>query len=217
MGVRDKGSYHLRMMEDLVRDPNYITAKRAGLANDPFKYQDDYQNAGVVKVFKNIGLMGNRGFDGMKLFRQFRFNQEWGNTPESLKTPEYAKLLADRLNKATGISKASKLPNWMNTVFFAPKLEMSRWAFLYSDPVKDSLTIAKGLANKDSVTPEAYRNATRDMRQKVTMAGAYLGALALKPCCQQPGASSRLTSAVLVPEIGLISRDSVTISELSAR
>jgi hypothetical protein len=56
---------------------------------------------------------------------------------------------------------------------------MSRWAFLYSDPVKDSLTIAKGLANKDRVTPEAYRNAMRDMRQKVTMAGAYLGALAL--------------------------------------
>ncbi len=175
MGVTDKGAYHERMMQDLVRDPNFITAKRAGLANDPFKYQDDYQNAGAVKIFKDIGLMGNRGFDGMKLFRQFRFNQEWNAMPESLKTPEGAKLLADNLNKATGITKASKLPNWMNTAFFAPKLEASRWAFLYGDPIKD----AKVLLNRKNESPEAVHSAVRDVRQKLTIAGTYMGALAL--------------------------------------
>lgn len=175
MGVTDGGAYHERMMQDLVRDPNYITAKRAGLANDPFKYQDDYQNAGVVKLFKQIGLMGNRGFDGMKLFRQFRFNQEWESMPSSLKTPEAAKLLADNLNKATGITKASKLPAWTNTAFFAPKLELSRWAFLYGDPVRD----VKTLLNHKNAKPEEVHNAVRDLRQKATMAGVYFGALAL--------------------------------------
>lgn len=177
MGVRDGGAYHERMMQDLVRDPNFIKAKRAGLANDPFRYQDDYQNAGVVKVFKEIGLMGNRGFDGMKMFRQFRFNQEWGAMPKELQTPDGAKLLADTINKATGITKSSKLPNWMNTVFFAPKLEMSRWAFLYGDPIKSAHTIARSLYDKTSVTPEATQSAYRDLRQKATMAGVYLAAL----------------------------------------
>ncbi len=181
MGARDGGAYHERMMQDLVRDPNFITAKRAGLANDPFKYQDEYQNKGVVKVFKNIGLMGNRGFDGLKMFRQFRFNQEWSTTPESLKTPEYAKLLADRLNKATGVTNVNlgKLAPASRTIFFAPKMEFARWAHNFGDPVKDAITIGRALHDKTSVTPEVYRNATRDMRQKVTMAGTMLGALAL--------------------------------------
>lgn len=173
MGAHDNGAYHERMMQDLVRDPLFIKAKRAGLANDPFRYQDDYQNAGVVKLFKSIGLMGNRGFDGMKLFRQFRFNQEWESLPDSLKTPESAKLLADNLNKATGITKASNLPKWTNTAFFAPKLEASRWAFLYGDPIKD----ARVLLNKRNESPEAVHAAVRDVRQKLTMAGVYLGAL----------------------------------------
>ncbi len=176
MGVTDKGAYHERMMQDLVRDPNYITAKRAGLANDPFRYQDDYQNPGVVKVFKDIGLMGNRGFDGMKMFRQFRFNQEWDATPASLRTPDGAKLLADNINKATGITKSSKLPNWTNTAFFAPKLEMSRWAFLYGDPAKDVKTLT---LDRKTASPEERHAAVRDIRQKLTMAGTYLGALAL--------------------------------------
>lgn len=181
------GGYHERMMQDLVRDPNYITAKRAGLANDPFKYQDDYQNAGVVKLFKQIGLMGNRGFDGMKLFRQFRFNQEWESMPSSLKTPEAAKLLADNLNKATGITKASKLPAWTNTAFFAPKLELSRWAFLYGDPVRD----VKTLLNHKNAKPEEVHNAVRDLRQKATMAGVYFGALALNQAVLSATGSSQ--------------------------
>jgi hypothetical protein len=187
MGVLDGGAYHERMMQDLVRDPNFITAKRAGLANDPFKMVDDYQNAGVVKLFKDIGLMGNRGFDGLKLFRQYRFNQEWASMPDSLRTPDAAKLLADNLNKATGITKSSRLPNWMNTAFFAPKLEMSRWAFLYGDPVKD----VKTLVNWKNSSPEAIHSSVRDLRQKATMAGTYLGALALNQALLSAGGSDQ--------------------------
>lgn len=180
MGVTDKGAYHERMMQDLVRDPNFITAKRAGLANDPFRYQDDYQNPGVVKLFKDIGLMGNRGFDGMKMFRQFRFNQEWGAMPESLKNEQSAKLIADSLNKATGISNSLQIPPWLsgpiNTAFFAPKLEASRWAFLFGDPAKAAKTL---ILDRKTAKPEEIHAARQQMRQKATMAGVYLGSLLL--------------------------------------
>jgi hypothetical protein len=169
------GAYHERLMQDLVRDPNFITAKRAGLANDPFKYQDDYQNAGVVKAFKDIGLMGNRGFDGLKLFRQDMFNKRWAGLPDALKTPDMAKYVADMINHATGVvqsSVGSKSGNWL---LFAPKLEASRWAFLLGDPAKTSKTFI----NWKNETPEARNAALAEVKQKALLAGMYFGALAI--------------------------------------
>ena len=89
-----KLAYHERLMQDLVRDENFVKAKKAGLNNDPYKQTDEYQNPGVVRMFRKIGMAGNRGFDGMKLFRQFRFNQEWEALPAVLKTDEMAQELA---------------------------------------------------------------------------------------------------------------------------
>jgi len=85
MGLHDKGAYHEQMTQDLMRDPNFIKAKRAGLANDPSRYQDDYQNPGAIKMFKDIGLAGNRGFDGLKFLRQDMFNKRWAGLPENPK------------------------------------------------------------------------------------------------------------------------------------
>lgn len=176
MGVHDGGAYHERMMQDLVRDPNFVMAKRAGLANDPFKYTDDYQNAGTVKMFRELGLIGNRGFDGLKLFRQFRFNQEWAKQPSSLQTPEMAKLIADSVNKATGSTRQSNLPSWTNIVFFAPRMELSRWAFLFGDPAKAAKTL---ILDRDAATPEAHAAAMAQVKQKAIIAGTYFAALAV--------------------------------------
>ncbi len=126
LGVHDKGAYHARMMEDLTRDPNYITARRAGLANDPIRYSDDYQNTWLGGWLDRHGLSGNRGFDALKLMRQDMFNAAWDAYPASLKTPDMAKMLADSVNHATGAIKM-KFREWANWTFFAPKLEGSRW------------------------------------------------------------------------------------------
>lgn len=169
------GGYHERMMQDLVRDPNFIKAKRAGLANDPFKYQDDYQNSAAVKFFKDIGLSGNRGFDALKLFRQDRFNRRWEALPASLKTPEMAKLIADLGNHETGVVKSSVGGDTAANVMFAPKLEASRWAFLVGDPAK----AAKTFANWRKETPEARHAAIMEVRQKALLAATYFGALVI--------------------------------------
>ncbi len=179
MGVFDGGAYHERMMNDLIRDPNFIKAKRAGLENDPYLQRDEYTNPGVVKMFKQIGLMGNRGFDGMKLFRQFRFNQEWNALPESLKNADTAKFIANDINTATGAVPSKSGGKVASTIFFAPRLEMSRWKFMFTDPAMNVNTIAKALVDKNSVTPEAYHAAQRNLRQKLTIAGTYFGLLAI--------------------------------------
>lgn len=178
LGWHDRGAYHERMMQDLVRDPLFIKAKRAGLANDPFKYQDDYQNALAVKFFKKIGLSGNRGFDALKLFRQARFNARWEALPDSLQTPEMAKEIATLGNHETGVVtnvhkfSIGNAPSWL---LFAPKLEASRWAYLIGDPVRAS----KIISNWANETPEARQFAKAQIKQKAYIAGTYLGALAV--------------------------------------
>lgn len=178
LGWHDRGAYHERMMQDLVRDPLFIKAKRAGLANDPFKYQDDYQNSLAVKFFKKIGLSGNRGFDALKLFRQNRFNARWEALPESLKTPEMAKEIAALGNHETGVVtnvhkfSIGNAPSWL---LFAPKLEASRWAYLIGDPAR----AAKIFANWKNETPEARQFFKMQVKQKAYIAGTYIGALAI--------------------------------------
>jgi hypothetical protein len=176
MGLHDQGAFHERMMQDLVRDPNYITARRAGLANDPTRYQDDYQTPDAIKFFKKIGLSGNRGFDALKLLRQARFNQAWDSLPESLKTPEMAKMIADAKNHESGIitSSLGKPGKAANLLMFAPKLEGSRWAFAIGDPAKAAATFFDW---KNS-TPEAKQAAISEAKQKAAIAGMYFSALA---------------------------------------
>lgn len=174
LGLHDSGAYHERMMQDLVRDPNFITARRAGLANDPVRQTDDYQNVWMGKYLSKIGMQGTRGFDALKLFRQARFNQIWSSFPDSLKTADQAKLLADSINHATGVVQ-KRFGEWSNWTFFAPKLEGSRWAWMIGDPAK----AAKILAGWKDATPAEQQFALREVKQKAAIAGTYLGLLAI--------------------------------------
>lgn len=171
LGWHDKGAYHERAMQDLQRDPYYTTARRAGLANSMGHGLDDYEKAfrGSFTKF----LSGNRGFDALKIYRQARFSQEWSKTPNSIRTPEYAKALADTINHSTGYVRAN-FPKVINAGIFAPKLEASRWAFLTGDPVR----AGKTFANWKDATPAEKGFAVREVRQKAIMAATYASMLA---------------------------------------
>lgn len=168
-------AYHERMMQDLLKDPLYAKARRAGLANDPYKYADDYQNA-VMRTFMNskLGrLAGGEGFDALKLFRQARFNQIWNALPDTLQTPEMATMIADSVNHVTGIVN-SRFPEWSGWAFFAPKLEASRWAWA----VKDTAKAGEIISRWNKASPEERRFAMMEVREKATIAGVYFGLLA---------------------------------------
>jgi hypothetical protein len=174
LGWHDKGAYHERMMQQLIKDPNYTTARRAGLSNDPQLYFDDYQSTWIGDYLQKIGLTGNRGFDALKIFRQARFNQIWNAFPESMQTADNAKLVADSINHATGVVKM-RFGDWSNWTFFAPKLEGSRWAWMLGDPLKAGRT----LIDWDKASPGEKAFALREVQQKATIAGVYLSLLAL--------------------------------------
>jgi hypothetical protein len=174
IGWHDRGAFHEQMMQNLVRDPNFVTARRAGLANDPIRITDDYQQAPLIGWLGRLGLSGNKGFDALKLFRQDRFNTIWDGLPLSLKNPDMAKLIADAINHATGVIQ-SKLPGAANVGFFAPKLELSRWAFEMVDPAKAS----KVLLNWNNETPEAKASALSAIKQLATVTATYFGLLAI--------------------------------------
>lgn len=170
LGWHDQGAFHERAMQDLAREPNYVTARRAGLANSATRAMDDYQRGFMGK----IGLSGNRGFDALKIFRQAQFSQAWDKLPTDMKTPEYARALADSINHSTGYVRAN-FPKLANSVIFAPKLEGSRWAFLVGDPVKDGKTFL----NWSNATPAERAMAVRNVKQKAIMVGTYASLLAI--------------------------------------
>lgn len=179
MGIHDGGAYHERMMQDLERDPNFITARRAGLENDPSKQVDDYQKTWIGGWFNKLGLIGNRGFDGLKLLRQDLFNKAWNEMPDSMKTKDQAKMLADSINHSTGATNAlNRLPQsvkeWSGFTFFAPRLVTSQWQWMLTDPAK----AAKTLSSWDSATDAEKQFAIRQIKEKATVAGTYLTLLA---------------------------------------
>lgn len=130
LAVYEKG------MEQLQSDPNYILAKRAGLANDPNRIYDDYML--TDKFFGKLGLIGERGFNSWKIYRQDMFNAEWNKLSDAVKADKNtAKTIADMVNHSTGTTTEG-IPGTIgkvaNTVFFAPRLEASRWARLIQEP-----------------------------------------------------------------------------------
>lgn len=163
---------HERAMQDLETSPNFVTARRAGLANDP-GVREEYQGG----LLGRLKISGGRGFDALKTLRQDLFDRAWDNAPASLKTPEYAKELANTFNHATGYGAnpggTSPVGKFANVAMFAPRLEGSRWGFLLGDPAK----AAYRLANWKNQPPEMRSAALREVRQKATIVATYMGAL----------------------------------------
>lgn len=163
--------YHARRMMELVHDDLYVTARRAGLQNNPFKFTDDYQVLTLARFLNHF--MGGRGFDALKTLRQARFNQCWSETAPELRTPEMAQHWANDINHATGIVK-TVFPEQMNWTFFAPKLEFSRWAW-YADLIKAIRYLSPGHKS----TPEQEYWAKAKMQSFGRIVGMYATLLAM--------------------------------------
>ncbi len=170
--VGSKAFYEMKV-QDLLRDKNYITARRAGLVNDPFHFED-FNSPDIAKYMEKMTAMGNRGYAVLKMIRQDMFNQHWDNLPRSLKEPEMAKAIADGVNHATGVVKVSA-PQGANIALFAPRLEMSRVAWLLVDP---AIAMKTALEWKTASRAEKYF-AIQQMKEKAWVAGTLYSILAL--------------------------------------
>ena len=127
-------AFHEMQVQDLLHDKNYTTARRAGLQNDPYQFED-FNSPDMSQYIGRFSGMGNRGYFVLKLLRQDMFNQHWGGLPKQAQIPEVAQAIADGVNHATGVTKRSA-PGGVSVALFAPRLEASRAAWLAVDPLK---------------------------------------------------------------------------------
>lgn len=128
-------AYYERQVQDLMQRKNYTTAQRAGLVNDPFHYED-FNSPETSSYWKSFTEMGNRGYTVLKLLRQDMFDQMWDQLPKTSQIPEVAEALADGINHSTGVVKSLPGSRHLAKVFFAPKLEASRAAWLVGDTAR---------------------------------------------------------------------------------
>ena len=165
-------TYYEMQVQDLMRRPNYITARRAGLINDPFQYED-FNSPDTSKYFGNLTGMGNRGYSVLKILRQDMFDQYWNSLPDSSKIGPVAKAIADGVNHATGVVKG-RAPRGSNIALFAPRLEASRVAWLTVDPIKAADTFLRW----GSATVEQKTFAVNQLKEKAWVLGTLYGLLA---------------------------------------
>lgn len=165
--------YYERQVQDLLRRPNYTEARRAGLVNDPYIFED-YTSPKIAAYFGKITGMGNRGYSVLKMLRQDMFDQHWNQLPETSKIPEVAEAIADGVNHATGVVKG-RAPKGTHLVLFAPRLEASRAAWLAVDPAKAGATFA----HWKTATEAEKTFAIHQVKEKAWVAGTMFGLLAL--------------------------------------
>lgn len=166
--------YHTLKMGELINHPNFEfwRSSKIALQCDPFRLTDDYQ---IYRLKKALGgLVEGRGFDALKTLRLARAEQWWDMVPDHLKTQDMAALIAEDVNHATGIVK-TRFHEALNWAMFAPKLEASRWAFVFKDTIK----AANYLAHWRTASPEQLWWAKRELTQKAAMVGMYYGMLAM--------------------------------------
>ncbi len=166
-------SYYEHQISDLVRRKNYITARRAGLVNDPVQYED-FNSPDTTKYLAKLTTMGNRGYAVLKILRQDMFDQHWNNLPRTLQQPEMAIAIADAVNHATGVVKISP-PKGTAAALFAPRLEMSRVAWLLVDP---AIAMKTAIEWKTATRAEKYF-AMQQFKEKMWVAGTLYSLLAL--------------------------------------
>jgi len=138
--------------KDLIYRPTWRVAREAGLENNPFAHDNE---APVKENSQNIfgraldTITGGRGFDALYHLRQDMFDKKWADLSITQRTPEYAKILAERINNATGYNKGGRIMGGIvqsplaRAMLFAPKLVYSRFQWLFADPAKMLGTFAK--------------------------------------------------------------------------
>lgn len=178
-------AYYESQMQDLVRRPNYEVARRNGLQNDPFKYEEFHTGelSRMIKGWlgeKNMDRVdkflsaGNRGYGVLKLIRQDMFDQQWNKLPDSIKKQDgVAAAISDGVNHATGVTKAAA-PKGSNIALFAPRLAGSRVMWLGGDPIRAANTIG----NWSKATTAEKQFAINQMKEKAWVFGTFASLLA---------------------------------------
>jgi hypothetical protein len=161
--------------KDLIYRPTWRVAREAGLENNPFSHDNE---APIKENSQNIfgraldAITGGRGFDALYHLRQDMFDKEWSDLSITQRTPEYAKILAERINNATGYNKGGRIMGGIvqspvaRALLFAPKLVYSRFQWLLSDPAKMLTTFAK-IATGQKTTLAERMGATYEFTNKV--------------------------------------------------
>lgn len=165
--------YHTRAMRQLVNRDHYRDWKKAGLQVDPFRHTDDYYISEVSKWVNKFA--GGRGFDALKTLRYDLAELAWSRTPEKLRTDAMRELWANEVNHSTGIIKTSLgvFGEPMSWTFFAHKLMLSQWAFLFKDPLK----AMDYMRRWNTATPEQRHWAKSILMQRAASVGIYYALL----------------------------------------
>jgi hypothetical protein len=190
--VFSQAEYEMNV-QALRADKNFTTAQRAGLVNDPYKVED-FNNPDMAQYFGRLSGAGNRGYFALKILRQDMFNRGWDKLPETIKTPEMAKAMADDINHITGVVKAGS-GNTASLFLFAPKLLMSRAAFLVGDPYKaaEIMSTAMTPARWKALPEHEKFIVLNQIKQKTTiLATAYALLLANKYLLQAMGSKQQV-------------------------
>ena len=166
-------AFYEMKVQDLLRNKNYITARRAGLVNDPYTYED-FNSPQVSQYMGRITGMGNRGYAVLKMLRQDMFDHQWENLPKTAQIPEVARAIADGINHATGVT-AKSAPGGASVALFAPRLEASRVAWLAVDPA----IAAKTFLNWKNATIAEKTFALNQVKEKAWVFGTLASLLAI--------------------------------------
>lgn len=178
-------TYFEHQMQDLVRRPNYTTARRAGLINDPFLHEEfatpevaarmsKLVPESLLNAFSKVSRTGNRGYSVLKLLRQDMFDQMWEGLPKTSQIPEVAAAIADGLNHSTGVVQG-KAPKGANLALFAPRLEASRVMWLFGDPIR----AAKAFSDWKNAGPGEKTFAIQQAKEKAWVLGTLGSMLAI--------------------------------------
>lgn len=169
-GLSDAGAARYEQaMSDLVNDKDFPFWKRAGLAVDPRKITDDYQ--GWTRVFGKVGMMGERGFNALKVYRFEQAKDLYSKLSAQEKSdPEIAGTIARMVNLSTGSSDI-QFPQAASVVFFAPRLEASKWSRIFSEPSKALMTFSHWSKATDSDKVAAKLVARHAGEMVATMVG----------------------------------------------
>lgn len=183
-GQRNAAAYYESQIQDLMRRKNYATAKRAGLINDPFQFEEYHVGdlAGkvatispkVAEYFNKVTGMGNRGYSVLKILRQDMFDQQWNKLPKSAQIPETAAAIAKAVNHSTGVVKGFA-PKAVGVALFAPRLEASRFMWLVADPA----IALKTFANWKNASTGERHFAINQVKEKAWVMGTMMSMLAI--------------------------------------
>ena len=161
---------------DLTKRPNWGIARRAGVNNDPYVRQGDYDSPEMTKFFAKLGA-GKKGALGLLTLRQDFFDQAWDKLPQSNRTDEAAKLIANDVNHSTGTTRMQAVERPLTSfLMFAPRLVAARWQWELYDPAKAIIT--KAFKNS-TATPAEHMFANMILKRRAIFAATYISALGL--------------------------------------